>query len=65
SKNELVKFCNSIIRGEEPKEIFNEDWLKDEHKIDLNKFININEINKLTDIISDDEIYLAEYNQMT
>ncbi|EJE1918677.1 reverse transcriptase, partial [Listeria monocytogenes] len=62
---ELVKFCNSIIRGEEPKEIFNEDWLKDEHKIDLNKFININEINKLTDIISDDEIYLAEYNQMT
>ncbi|EAF9444145.1 reverse transcriptase, partial [Listeria monocytogenes] len=46
-------------------QIFNEDWLKDEHKIELSKFINLNEIDKLTDIISDDEIYLAEYNQMT
>ncbi|EAC8210209.1 reverse transcriptase, partial [Listeria monocytogenes] len=65
SKNELVKFCNSIIRGKEMIQIFNEDWLKDEHKIELSKFINLNEIDKLTDIISDDEIYLAEYNQMT
>ncbi|EAE3801983.1 RNA-directed DNA polymerase, partial [Listeria monocytogenes serotype 1/2b] len=30
SKNELVKFCNSIIRGKEMIQIFNEDWLKDE-----------------------------------
>lgn len=63
SKNELVQLCNSVILKERPNQIFNEEWLKEEFRVDLSKFINISEIENLTDIISGEEISMAEYNR--
>ncbi|MGC7133394.1 reverse transcriptase, partial [Listeria ivanovii] len=65
SKNRLVQLCNSVIGDKETKQIFNEEWLKAEYKLDLSKFIDSDEIRKLADVISSDEIYLAEYSLMT
>ncbi len=65
SKNELVQLCNSVLLKGEITSLFNEDWLKQEHRLDINKFIDLSEISKMPNLISSDEIYLAEYNSMS
>lgn len=62
SKEILVKLCNEIINlGKTELTIFNEDWLKDEYKIEWEDFINKDEIEKLSDIISSEELFILEY----
>lgn len=65
SKNELVQLCNSVLLKEKITPLFNEDWLKSEHRLDINEFIDLSEISKMPYLISSDEIYLAEYNSMS
>lgn len=59
--NELSLLCLSVIRDTDISPIFNQDWLKDEHKIDERELINIEKIEKLQDIVTDEEIELAGY----
>lgn len=56
-----------MLRRKEIKEefIFNEDWLKKEYRLDLKKLVNEEEILKLPELISSDEIYLVEYDLNT
>lgn len=61
SHNPLVELANNVLMSEELTTLFNEDWLEDKKKIDLKKFINIEEIESLADTISDDEIQIIEY----
>lgn len=62
SNEKLVKLCNDIIRTEKTElVIFNEDWIKKEYKIKWNNFINKEEVEKLSDIISSEEIKFLEY----
>ena len=62
SNETLVKVCNDIINlGETKLVIFNEEWLKDEYKIQWENFINKDEIEKLSDTISSKEIRITEY----
>ncbi|WP_241463137.1 reverse transcriptase [Listeria aquatica] len=67
SKNELVRLCNAVLRRKEIKKefIFNEDWLKEKYRLDLKKLVNEEEILKLPELISSDEIYLVEYDLNT
>ena len=62
SNETLVKVCNDIINFKKTKfVIFNEDWLNDDYKINWENFINNDEIEKLNDIISSEEIQYSEY----
>lgn len=62
SNETLVKVCNDIVNFKKTKfVIFNEDWLNDDYKINWENFINNDEIEKLNDIISSEEIQYSEY----
>ena len=58
----LVNLCNDIIKQNKTSVvIFNEDWIEEEFRIDWNNFINRAKINKLTNIITSEEIFVNEY----
>lgn len=63
--NKLVSIANGIVTGKKLSEgIFEEEWLLDNFKIDCEDFIDISEIEKLPDKISDNEMTLIEYSEM-
>lgn len=64
SHNPLVELANNVLMDEVFSNLFNEDWLLDGKRIDLKEFINVEEIHKLPDTISDDEIQVVEYLRM-
>ena len=41
--------------------IFNEVWLKEEYRVDLNTFINLDKIDELDDVVQKEEIQNMEY----
>ena len=58
----LVKVVNDIIvNGQTKKFIFNEIWLKEQYRVDLNKFINLDKIDELDDVVKKEEIQNMEY----
>jgi len=63
--NKLVSIANGIVTGKKLSEgIFEEEWLLDDFKIDCEDFIDISEIEKLPDKISDNEMTLIDYSEM-
>jgi hypothetical protein len=61
SKNELVRLFNSIILKNKGNQLFNEEWLEEDYKLDITKFVNTVEVDSLSAIISNNEISICEY----
>ena len=49
------------MNGQTKKFIFNEIWLKEQYRVDLNKFINLDKIDELDDVVKKEEIQNMEY----
>ncbi|WP_169729073.1 RNA-directed DNA polymerase [Atopobacter phocae] len=59
----LVKLCNEVLVGKKNTiNIFNQEWISAQYRIDNSKFINIEKIEELDDIISNEEIRCLEYD---
>ena len=62
SNEKLVKLANELIlKGSSDVKLFNEEWIKKKYRIDWKKFIDVEEIEKLPDIITKEEIVFTEY----
>lgn len=62
STDVLVRAVNDIIEKSQTNEmIFNEVWLKEEYRVDLNTFINLDKIDELDDVVQKEEIQNMEY----
>jgi len=62
AKNELVQLCFEVYKNNSTTiQLFNQDWLKKEYRIDERKLINTEIIKNLNDIVQDHEIQLFEY----
>ena len=58
----MVRAVNDIIEKSQTNEmIFNEVWLKEEYRVDLNTFINLDKIDELDDVVQKEEIQNMEY----
>ncbi|WP_270319105.1 RNA-directed DNA polymerase [Lactococcus petauri] len=60
-KNELTKLVCDVVRGTLETSIFQEEWLKEDKRINLASFINKEKIEELDDVIGNDEIRNNEY----
>lgn len=62
SNEKLVKLANELILEDSSDvKLFNEEWIKEKYRIDWKKFIDAEEIDKLPDIITKNEIDFTEY----
>lgn len=57
--NSLTKLVEQVISGNEIESIFNEEWLEEKYRVNFKKFINVNKIRELPDILMTDEIILT------
>ena len=63
SINSFVKITNDVIRNDDISTVlFNEEWIHEKYRINWLEFIDINEINNLSDTIKIDEIKDFEYS---
>jgi magnesium/nickel/cobalt transporter corA len=62
STDVLVRVVNDIIEKSKTNEmIFNEVWLKEQYRIDLNEFIKLDKIDELDAVVKKEEIQNMEY----
>lgn len=62
STDVLVRVVNDIIENNQTNEmIFNEVWLKEQYRIDLNEFIKLDKIDELDAVVKKEEIQNMEY----
>lgn len=59
--NELAKLVCEAVQGTLETSIFQEDWIKEDKRINLASFINKEKIEELDDVIGNDEIRNNEY----
>lgn len=63
SVNSLVKITNEAIRSNDISTVlFNEEWIREEYRINWFEFIDFNEIENLSETIKIDEIKNFEYS---